>query len=298
MRADRSAAANLTPLVPASDSSKAPDPDPGPKPVSDRKKAANRANAQKSTGPRTDAGKARASLNAISHGLSSARAVLPDEDADEYARSIRELEADMKPRGALERQLVHRIGGLFWRLARVARIEQALWECREAGRQRDFKVTQMSRQMFPTPFDAIRSIDPPKDHSDAEFIASQFEMDKTSAIEKLAIYEQRLGRQLHAAMREFRELRKIQNEATEETPPAPEQAPAPRNAALPDRIEDENDKTKPPKAEAQAPHPDGLESAQVEPAPPGAPGAQPEPEPEPGEAGGMGQPRPPVLGVV
>src|SRR5687768_9924012 len=37
--------------------------------VSERKLAANRANAQKSTGPRTEAGKRNASLNALTHGL-------------------------------------------------------------------------------------------------------------------------------------------------------------------------------------------------------------------------------------
>ena len=37
---------------------------------------ANRLNAQKSTGPRTDRGKARAKLNAIKHGM-TARTICP-----------------------------------------------------------------------------------------------------------------------------------------------------------------------------------------------------------------------------
>src|SRR5215470_11163013 len=37
--------------------------------ASERKLAANRANAQRSTGPRTPQGKARASLNALRHGI-------------------------------------------------------------------------------------------------------------------------------------------------------------------------------------------------------------------------------------
>jgi hypothetical protein len=46
--------------------------------ASDRQTAANRENARRSTGPRTPLGKARASLNAVRHGLSARNAVLPD----------------------------------------------------------------------------------------------------------------------------------------------------------------------------------------------------------------------------
>ena len=42
--------------------------------------AINRANSQHSTGPRTEAGKRRSSLNALRHGLTAASAVLPSED--------------------------------------------------------------------------------------------------------------------------------------------------------------------------------------------------------------------------
>ena len=45
---------------------------------------ANRANAQRSTGPRTEAGKAVSSCNAWKHGLTAARALMPGEDPAEY----------------------------------------------------------------------------------------------------------------------------------------------------------------------------------------------------------------------
>ena len=45
-----------------------------------RRLTANRTNAQRSTGPRTDAGKHKSSQNALSHGLYSTQTLLPGED--------------------------------------------------------------------------------------------------------------------------------------------------------------------------------------------------------------------------
>ena len=58
--------------------------------MSEKKLAANRANARKSTGPRTPEGKARASLNAISHGLFCKDLVLPGE-SQEVLKLLRRL---------------------------------------------------------------------------------------------------------------------------------------------------------------------------------------------------------------
>src|SRR5258705_440551 len=49
-------------------------------PVSDRKLRANRANAQKSTGPKTNEGKQRSSQNASTHALFSRELLLSHED--------------------------------------------------------------------------------------------------------------------------------------------------------------------------------------------------------------------------
>ena len=47
---------------------------------SDRQIKANKQNAQHSTGPRTENGKARVALNALKHGLTGKQIVLPHED--------------------------------------------------------------------------------------------------------------------------------------------------------------------------------------------------------------------------
>jgi hypothetical protein len=55
-----------------------------PIPTPDARARANRSNALLSTGPRTDSGKQRSSLNALRHGLTAACAVLQSEDRAAY----------------------------------------------------------------------------------------------------------------------------------------------------------------------------------------------------------------------
>ena len=60
----------------------------------------------KSTGPRTEAGKAASSANALSHGLTAASTVvLPEEDTDAFERLRQGVIADLEPAGALQEAL-------------------------------------------------------------------------------------------------------------------------------------------------------------------------------------------------
>ena len=89
---------------------------------------ANRENARKSTGPKTEAGKAASSANALSHGLTANYAVvLVEEDAEEFDRLEEGVIADLEPAGALQAALAQRVAVLLWRLGRVARLEAELF---------------------------------------------------------------------------------------------------------------------------------------------------------------------------
>src|SRR5512136_761609 len=82
---------------------------------------ANRANAQKSTGPRTPEGKALVSQNAITHGLLARAGVIPGEDEHEFAAHREGLLQQLRPGAPLEEVLADRIVDFSWRLQRAAR---------------------------------------------------------------------------------------------------------------------------------------------------------------------------------
>jgi hypothetical protein len=83
----------------------------------------NQANAQHSTGPRTEAGKQRSSLNALRHGLTSRIVVMPTEDLEAYQSHLKSFTDEYHPQGATETHLVRALADTSWRQNRVAAIE-------------------------------------------------------------------------------------------------------------------------------------------------------------------------------
>src|SRR4051812_35566827 len=96
--------------------------------TSERKLAANRANARRSTGPRTAAGKRKVSRNAIVHGLTARSCLLHGDDVDQYSRFARRIVDDLHPDGAMQVQLTEEVINYSWRLRRVPGAEQLLFE--------------------------------------------------------------------------------------------------------------------------------------------------------------------------
>ncbi len=88
---------------------------------------ANRHNAQKSTGPVTEEGKAAVSMNALKHGLLSGAVLLPDEDASLLADLENQLRAQLRPEGSLEILLVDRMAASLWRLRRLNQVETGIF---------------------------------------------------------------------------------------------------------------------------------------------------------------------------
>jgi hypothetical protein len=98
------------------------------KPVSPRRLAANRANAERSTGPRTPEGKARSAQNARKHGFrASTFAVVRFEELDEIARLKADLVAVYQPVNSQELFALERVALAQQALLRAARLEAGLF---------------------------------------------------------------------------------------------------------------------------------------------------------------------------
>ncbi|HYE19783.1 MAG TPA: hypothetical protein VEA69_15135 [Tepidisphaeraceae bacterium] len=97
-------------------------------PCSEKKLAANRANARKSTGPRTPAGKLASARNATRHALAARvdPAYLHPDDRALYATLLGALTAEHDPRTPTATLLVTRLALLAVRLARCALAEAEL----------------------------------------------------------------------------------------------------------------------------------------------------------------------------
>jgi len=93
---------------------------------------AARRNSQRSTGPRSEAGKERMKMNAVKHGCDAApeneAAVMRalGEDPERYAALQRELATAYGPGDALLNQQVADLGKLYWRRNRIERMETGL----------------------------------------------------------------------------------------------------------------------------------------------------------------------------
>ncbi len=88
--------------------------------------AANRRNAEASTGPRTAEGKARVSRNSTTFGLYSAGDVVRPEEESLYQAFCEDFQQQLAPQGAMETTLAAEIVHAAWRLRRCAAAESSL----------------------------------------------------------------------------------------------------------------------------------------------------------------------------
>jgi hypothetical protein len=85
--------------------------------------AANRANSQYSTGPKSAEGKDRICLNAFRHGLAGAFMILPDEDHEDFNELQLGLRAEHKPDTPTEILLIESMAQHYWLKQRALRLQ-------------------------------------------------------------------------------------------------------------------------------------------------------------------------------
>jgi hypothetical protein len=102
-------------------------------------------------GPKTAAGKARIALNAITHGISSTRLVVPGESNTAWAANRTAIVDALAPVGPVETALAERVASAVWRLQRVVAYEEAAIAERE-------HLETASARLLPHPLDIDKII--------------------------------------------------------------------------------------------------------------------------------------------
>jgi hypothetical protein len=116
--------------------------------TSEKKAESNRHNAEKSTGPRTEQGKANSRLNALKHGILASQGVITTIEGHaprgEFEAMVDGLAEDFQPVGTYEQLLVQEIAACFWRKRRLLRFEnRAAFESRD---RRTFNLMKRVRE--------------------------------------------------------------------------------------------------------------------------------------------------------
>jgi hypothetical protein len=96
--------------------------------TSEKQIRANQQNAQKSSGPKSAEGKSKVSGNRITHGILSDKLLLTGDNPLDYQSLLDDLQAQLRPAGALELSLVEKIAVTLWRQRRLVSAETATIE--------------------------------------------------------------------------------------------------------------------------------------------------------------------------
>ena len=167
--------------------------------------SANRQNAEKSTGPRTDEGKAIVSQNAIKHGLFAIKTVVEGENQELFDLRREAMLAEMNPVGAMETMMAERIVSLSWRMDRAARMQ-------------DQAINEMIEALEPTPIDHyIRENTAPfLRGSDERFNVpepalalgriARHDWANDCVLERLVMYERRMESSAHKTLIKLKQL--------------------------------------------------------------------------------------------
>jgi len=166
--------------------------------------AANRANAQKSTGPQTAEGKEKVAQNALKHGLFSQKNVVISENQVEYDMLEGEMLAELAPIGVMETMLATRIVSLMWRLKRAERMQNEAidMQIRREINNHSHYLTKSLLTGEPNKY-------PDESYDDIAlgYIAVR-DFPEMRILERLAMYERRFELSLYKTMAEFKKLQK------------------------------------------------------------------------------------------
>ena len=174
---------------------------------------ANRRNAQKSTGPRTRAGKAAISQNAVKHGLLARQAVISSERREDFDIHRDRIISDMVPESPMESMLSERIVVLSWRLIRIGCIQAQTIDALNA-RNTSSPLSKLTQSLLfkGRELPQADSSESANDLALGRMAIKDFS--NSRVLDRLLMYERRIENSLFKTIFEFQRLqlmRKLQN---------------------------------------------------------------------------------------
>jgi len=154
--------------------------------TSEKQIAANRINAQSSTGPKRPETKAKTRLNAMRDGITGQVITLSEEDAPVFEALKAELIADLAPKTVMELRLANSIAWDTWRLDHLRAVEMNMYAL---GTQDTETTDNWDTPELDTAFSSVVTF---------EKQSARFAL--------MSIYEQRLNRTIHKNMEKLSEL--------------------------------------------------------------------------------------------
>jgi hypothetical protein len=163
--------------------------------ASQKQRAANKKNAQNSTGPKSEKGKAKSRLNSTRDGITGQVTTLSDEDRPIFESLKAELIADLAPKTVMELNLASSIAWETWRLNRLRAVEMNLFALGTED-----------------PATAVACDDP---HIHTAMTAARTMEEKADKFARMSLYEQRMNRALHKNLATLRDLQAERKRACE-----------------------------------------------------------------------------------
>ena len=217
--------------------------------------AANRRNAKKSTGPRSEAGKAAVRFNALKSGLTAKSTLLPHECAADYHEIRASLMHDYAPASSQELMLVDQIACGYWRTIRARRFEVSMFDINLRARKEQLGTNENPNAAIDDKgCSVIMQCESENDFKNYFRYDASISRDYYRAINTLekmqAARRREEDRQERKARQEAKELERIVNNPDPDTvaeissePPPPREAPPERRVLFVQRPEQHDENT-------------------------------------------------------
>ena len=159
--------------------------------ISIAKLEANRRNAQRSTGPKTEEGKKRSAANAVKHGLTGIHSSVPPNELSSRDKFVNDYIHELNPLGAEESELAYSIAADAWRIHRLRAIED---------------------NMFAVGFEDDTTDPHPDPDTDQALSSARAFIRHRQDFATLSIYEQRITRSLQRNRDAFHKLQEARHD--------------------------------------------------------------------------------------